>query len=1205
MAFSRACRARVVLVCVLGVLGAAGSMAAAAPLPATANWTAESDQANALLGWAALTAGDVNGDGFSDVVVGAPNWDSPLAQDVGKVFVYHGSASGLGTTPAWTMEGSQAGEQFGYSAGTAGDVNGDGFDDLIVGAVNHTNDQQNEGAVYVYLGSASGLAAVPAWSAEGNQAFSGFGHSVARAGDVNSDGFDDVVIGAPLWESDVLYRDEGRALIFSGGPGGLQPIPSSTYHSFQADARLGASVAGAGDVDGDGFADVIVGAYQYTGTQFQEGRAFLFSGHTGGLTFPIWTGDGGQSSAWYGVRVATAGDTNGDGYSDIIVGTWFAENDQAQEGKAYIYLGSATGPAATPAWTAEGNETFSRFGAWVGTAGDVNGDGLADIIVGQWLGGAADEGKAYVYLGSSAGPAVAPAWTATGNQPDGQFGLVVGTAGDVNGDGFSDVIVGAAAQDAPQVDEGRAYVYHGRAEMPAPVEAWSIEGNQTDLASGQAAASAGDVNGDGFDDVIVGTPYYTGTAVEGGRAEVYLGSGQGLSATPAWSVEGAAPGVHLGQAVAGAGDVNGDGFGDVVIGVTGYSNGEANEGQVQVYFGSPTGLGALPGWTFESNVPNAFFGGALASAGDVDGDGLGDLLVGSPAYPVNSVAVGQASLFAGWSIRLGLPLPPAFTMSGTDPGDRFGAAVSSAGDVDGNGYSDVLVGAFGADAPGGPTTTGSVWLMLGRPGGLDAPLWRVDGTQSLEWFGVSVATAGDVNGDGYSDIVVGAPFHSDDQTNEGRVFVYLGSPSGPALTPSWTMDGNQSDSFFGYSVAGAGDVDGDGYSDLSIGALGFDADQVDEGRVLIFQGSASGPSSLPFWSTDGNLDGAYHGTLVKPAGDVNADGFADLVVGAYGYTHPETEEGRVVLYPGNGGYGRPRLHRQVRFLGGPIAPLGLTDYAYGVRLGLLGRTAEGRGRIRMQWEVAPLGVPLDGSGAVSDPNDSITDVPGAGGSLAPLVTNVGLWPPDWQHHWRVRTLGKSPLFPRSPWITPAFNGVQEADFRTPPPCRDFDGDGFGNPGQLDCPMGAALDCHDGNASIYPGAPEACDGLDNDCNAVVDDVPQPEPVNTLRLDPPDAFSVHFDWTPLAGPHVYDIIRGDLGTLHSSGGDYTAATIQCLVDGFDYGGYISWVSGPPPVGSGWWFMIRASCGGVNGTYEEGLPAQVGLRDGEIQSSGLDCP
>ena len=122
----------------------------------TAAWTAESDQANAWLGWSAGTAGDVNGDGYADVIVGAPYYDNGQT-DEGRAYVYHGSAAGLSTSAAWTAESDQAGARFGWWVGTAGDVNGDGYADVIVGARTYDNGQIDEGRVFVYHGGAAGL----------------------------------------------------------------------------------------------------------------------------------------------------------------------------------------------------------------------------------------------------------------------------------------------------------------------------------------------------------------------------------------------------------------------------------------------------------------------------------------------------------------------------------------------------------------------------------------------------------------------------------------------------------------------------------------------------------------------------------------------------------------------------------------------------------------------------------------------------------------------------------------------------------------------------------------------------------------------------------------------------------------------------------------------------------------------------------------
>jgi len=193
------------------------------------------------------------------------------------------------------------------------------------------------------------------------------------------------------------------------------------------------------------------------------------------MTSPAWTAESNKESAGFGYAVGTAGDVNGDGCSDVIVGAAYYDNDQVSEGRAYVYHGSTGGLAVSPAWIAEGNLAGSLFGYAVGTAGDVNGDGYSDVIIGTpgWDNGQTDEGRAYVYCGSVAGLAVSPGWTVESDQAGAALGRSVGTAGDVNGDGYSDVIVGAPYYSNGQMNEGRAFVYHGSAGGPAASPAWT------------------------------------------------------------------------------------------------------------------------------------------------------------------------------------------------------------------------------------------------------------------------------------------------------------------------------------------------------------------------------------------------------------------------------------------------------------------------------------------------------------------------------------------------------------------------------------------------------------------------------------------------------------------------------------------------------------------------------------------------------------
>ena len=172
---------------------------------------------------------------------------------------------------------------YGFSVSTAGDVNGDGYSDVVVGAHVYDNGQTNEGRAYLDLGSATGLSSTPAWTTESNQAEARYGVSVSTAGDVNGDGYDDVVVGAQNWDTTSPKKDDaGKAYLYLGSADGLSTTPSWTFEGDQADAWLGDFVSTAGDVNGDGLADLLIGAYRYNHPQQHEGRAYVFLGTTAG-----------------------------------------------------------------------------------------------------------------------------------------------------------------------------------------------------------------------------------------------------------------------------------------------------------------------------------------------------------------------------------------------------------------------------------------------------------------------------------------------------------------------------------------------------------------------------------------------------------------------------------------------------------------------------------------------------------------------------------------------------------------------------------------------------------------------------------------------------------------------------------------------------------------------------------------------------------
>ena len=620
------------------------------PLYTTADWSVSGSTGVSPLASSVAGAGDVNGDGYDDVVLGASGYNS----STGRVLVYHGSSSGISTTASTTLDGSAASELFGRGLAGAGDVNGDGYDDVIVGADGYSS---STGRAYIYPGSSSGISTTALTTLTGASSSYYFGYSVDAAGDVNNDGYDDVIVGAYGYSSST-----GQVYIYHGSSSGPSTSATTTITGGGTFYSFGASVSRAGDVNNDGYDDVIVGAFNYSAS---TGRAYVYlGGFSGVVNFASTTLTGEASTDYFGYSVNEAGDVNRDGYDDVIVGAY----GNGSYGRAYVYHGAGSGVSSSA--TARLNGSSFNFAKVVTGAGDVTGDGYDDVIVGC-DGASTSTGAAYLYAGSGSGTSTSSLMTLTGEGTLNYFGSAIGPLGDVNADGYDDVVIGAYGYGS---SSGRAYVYHGSALGLGPTATATVSGGSEEKL-GYSVSDAGDVNNDGFGDVVVGAPGYGNST---GEALIYHGSEAGLSATANTTLTGAATSDYFGHSVSRAGDVNGDGFDDVVIGAYGYSS--SDTGAIYVYHGSSSGLSTTASIAVSGATSSSYLGQSVSDAGDVNNDGNDDVIVGAPGY---SSSAGRVYVLLGTSS--GITSSASTTISSGTSFNYLGGSVSGAGDVNNDG----------------------------------------------------------------------------------------------------------------------------------------------------------------------------------------------------------------------------------------------------------------------------------------------------------------------------------------------------------------------------------------------------------------------------------------------------------------------------------------------------------------------------------------
>lgn len=422
-----------------------------------------------------------------------------------------------------------------------------------------------------------------------------------------------------------------------------------------------------------------------------------------------------------------------------------------------------------------------------------------------------------------------PLYTFDGVALADRFGSAVAGAGDVNDDGLADLIVGAREADPNgEKNGGTATVFSGADGSVLYV----IEGDEDDDGKfstsdgdllGYSVGSAGDIDGDGYDDFLVGS-FLNGVNDHGS----ILGY-SGVDGSLLFQIDGNANEAQFGEAVAGVGDIDGDNVPDIMFGATEEASSPVSfPGSVRVVSGANPNGPALV--TLHGGATGDAFGDAVANAGDVDKDGVNDLLIGArltdPVAGQNTN--GTAFVYSGDNTYL------LFSESGGN-GEKLGASVDSVGDLDGDGHADFIVGLPGSDIVA--SNAGRAIVYSGKTGNV---LWDLVGDGSTDAFGSSVAGLGDVTGDGIGDFAIGAPFEDTNGNNSGAVYLYSGADGG--LLETYFGDGVGDT--FGRHLAAAGDVNGDGFGDLIVGAEEFQFNSFGNGYARVYVTTIPEPTTL-------------------------------------------------------------------------------------------------------------------------------------------------------------------------------------------------------------------------------------------------------------------------------------------------------------------------------------------------------------------------
>lgn len=790
--------------------------------------TVQGSAHGAFAGYSVAGVGDINLDGSEDFCVGIPFYDSG-GVNRGQIKIISGAT---GTTLR-TISGSSAGDEFGYSVSAVGDTNGDGVPEVLAGAPYASPSGSSSGLVRLINGATGATLLTVNGASAGDR----FGFSVAYGGAAFL-GPRRFVVGAPYRNNGGTDRGSAYSYLEDG----------TLIHEFtgtQDSEHFGWSVSGGMDASGDLTPDIVVGSPDYDDNGSDTGRAKLLNGSTFAT---IQTVPGAGPGHEFGYSVSLIGDQTGDSRADFIVGAPGFVSDQ---GAAYVHASSSGAILATKLGAAIGD----RFGTVVIGAEDMNSDGRHDYLVGApsaTTGGAV--GTITLYSGTT-GSVLKLFNGPSSIGSDSGFGRAIAVA-DVNNSGRNDVIAGAYSATVNSVnDVGRVYVYSGSGYG----QLLTFDGIAYGSGLGTSVTGLGDVNGDGKSDYVIGSPDYdrptflfpaTIYSDRAGFARCYSGA----TGATLWTVYGA-EGDNLGYSVARIKDINGDSVDDLAVGAPQTDVGSTGLGYVKIL----SGVNGATLFTINGSGLDDEFGAAVADAGDVNGNGVTDIIVGVPGFDSDR---GRAVFVSGSSGAI------LNSFNGLVAGERFGSAVDGLGDITGDGRSDLLVG-----APSNDTVATNAGRVYGINQTGNVVLFTLSGINANDEFGASVAALSDYTSDGKREFAVGSPGADyPGLTNCGFVRTYFSSP----VLEYWTYYGAANNEGLGARTVNLGDTTGDGWADLA--SSGSELTIIGSGAGIVR--ILSGYGGFDCYILDGTTPVDFFGGALGAAGDVDGDTIPDIVVGA-------------------------------------------------------------------------------------------------------------------------------------------------------------------------------------------------------------------------------------------------------------------------------------------------------------------------------------